>query len=151
MLDVIKKLLSGNALPEEQDEEQQTRAAVAALLVEAGRMDQDFSGDERRVVAELLTSRFELTKEAVDELIDEANRSASESAQYFPYTHRINQAMDPEQKSEVIEMLWSVAYADGHLDPYEDQLIRQIAGLIHVTDRDRMVARKRALEKLSGS
>jgi uncharacterized tellurite resistance protein B-like protein len=42
-------------------------------------------------------------------------------------------------------MLWRVAYADGVLDPHEDQLIRQIAGLIYVSDHDRMLARKRAL------
>jgi uncharacterized tellurite resistance protein B-like protein len=35
------------------------------------------------------------------------------------------------------------------LDPHEDMLLRRIAGLIAVSDRERMVARKRALEKLT--
>jgi uncharacterized tellurite resistance protein B-like protein len=39
-----------------------------------------------------------------------------------------------------------VAYSDGHLDPYEDMLLRQVAALIHVFDSDRSLARQRALK-----
>jgi len=41
-----------------------------------------------------------------------------------------------------------VALSDGVLDPYEDMLLRQIAGLIQVPDKDRGLARQRALEQL---
>ena len=44
-------------------------------------------------------------------------------------------------------MLWEVAYADGVLDPEEDAMIRKIAGLIYVEDRDRMLARQRVLAR----
>ena len=47
----------------------------------------------------------------------------------------------------VIEMLWDVAYADGVLDPEEDLLIRRIAGLIYVDDRERVMARQRVLAR----
>ncbi len=46
-------------------------------------------------------------------------------------------------------MLWTVAYVDGVLDPEEDMLVRQIAGLIHVPDEERGLARQRAFAKLS--
>jgi len=48
-------------------------------------------------------------------------------------------------------MLWEVAYADGVLDPHEDMLLRQIAGLIHVPDRERGLARKRAVERAAAA
>jgi uncharacterized tellurite resistance protein B-like protein len=48
-------------------------------------------------------------------------------------------------------MLWKVAYSDGILDPYEDMLLRQIAGLIHVSDQERGSARKRALDRLAAT
>jgi uncharacterized tellurite resistance protein B-like protein len=44
-------------------------------------------------------------------------------------------------------MLWDVAYADGVLDPEEDLLIRRIAGLIYVDDRERVLARQRVLAR----
>jgi uncharacterized tellurite resistance protein B-like protein len=48
-------------------------------------------------------------------------------------------------------MLWDVAYADGVLDPEEDLLIRRISGLIHVTDRERVLARQEVLKRLGRS
>jgi uncharacterized tellurite resistance protein B-like protein len=45
-------------------------------------------------------------------------------------------------------MLWEVAYADGVLHDYEHNLLRRIAGLIYVTDRDRGLARNRVLARL---
>jgi uncharacterized tellurite resistance protein B-like protein len=55
--------------------------------------------------------------------------------------------MTPEDRIHLIEMLWDVAYADGVLDPEEDLLIRRIAGLIYVGDRDRVLARQRVLAR----
>ena len=49
-----------------------------------------------------------------------------------------------EERVALMETLWEVVYADGHADPFEDQLMRRIGGLIAVTDRDRGHARKRA-------
>jgi uncharacterized tellurite resistance protein B-like protein len=40
-------------------------------------------------------------------------------------------------------MLWEVAYADGNVDDYEANLVRRVAGLLYVPDRDSGAARKR--------
>ena len=40
-------------------------------------------------------------------------------------------------------MLWEVVYADGEVHHYESNLIRRVAGLLHVSDRDSGSARKR--------
>jgi uncharacterized tellurite resistance protein B-like protein len=56
--------------------------------------------------------------------------------------------MDPQQRIVLIEMLWEVAYADGVLDPEEDVLLRRVAGLIYVSDADRVAARQRVLQRL---
>ena len=45
-------------------------------------------------------------------------------------------------------MIWEVVYADGILHDHEDSLLRRIAGLIYVSDRDRGDARKRVLARL---
>ena len=52
-----------------------------------------------------------------------------------------------EERVEMIEMLWKVAYADGALDPREDSLIRRVAGLLYVEDRDSGRARKKVLRE----
>jgi len=146
MIDRLLRFIEGRELPKATPSEEDIRIAVAALLVETARMDRSFGDAERSVIANLLTSRFELDPAAVASLIQQADDRVGDLVQYFPFTHNINQMMNPQAKAEFIEMLWRVAYADGKLDAYEDQLIRQIAGLIHVPDRDRMLARQRALK-----
>jgi uncharacterized tellurite resistance protein B-like protein len=71
-----------------------------------------------------------------------------QSTQFFPFTRQIVQRISHEDRAHILEMMWEVAYADGVLDPQEDALLRRIAGLIHVSDRERGLARQRALEKV---
>jgi uncharacterized tellurite resistance protein B-like protein len=48
-------------------------------------------------------------------------------------------------------MLWELAYADGQLHDLEASLMRRLAGLLYVSDRDSGDARKRALRRLDQS
>jgi uncharacterized tellurite resistance protein B-like protein len=150
MIDQLLDLLSGRREPQLQRQDD-IRLSVAALLVEAARMDSVFGTEERGAIETLLAEKFHLEPQAVDSLIEDAQRKVEYSAQYFPFTREICTRFSREERIEVIEMLWTVAYADGVLDPEEDMLIRQIAGLIHVPDRERMLARQNALAKLAAA
>jgi len=44
-------------------------------------------------------------------------------------------------------MLWQVAFADGHLDPYEEALVRKIADLIYVPHRDFIQSKLRVMQQ----
>ncbi len=142
MIDQLLRLFQGAKAPPVEE----PHLAVAVLLVEAGLMQGDFSSDERTMTARLLSRRFGLLPDEADELIERAETRARSTAQYFPFTNSLNTNMSIEDKIEVVEMLWRIAYADGHLDAFEDQLIRQVAGLLHVPDRDRMDAKKRVID-----
>ena len=124
------------------------RLAVAVLLVEAAHRDEQFGPEERAVIERLLTEKFALSKDECDQLISSGEATTARMVQLHPYTRAVFEQMDPEERIQLIEMLWEVAYADGVLDPEEDALIRKIGGLIYITDRDRMLARKRVLERM---
>jgi uncharacterized tellurite resistance protein B-like protein len=130
--------IGGNAADE-------VHLAVAALLIEAARMDSTFDVAERSSIENLLATKFNLDGEAVRQLVDDAQGKVEHSTQYFPFTNAISKNMTIEQRTEIIEMMWSVAYSDGVLDPHEDMLLRQVAGLLHVPDRERGLARQRAI------
>ena len=119
------------------------KVAVAVLLLEAAHRDDNFSADERAAIARLLRGKFDLSKEEASQLMAATESRVREMVQLHPYTHAIFEQMTPEDRIRFIEMLWEVAYADGVLDPEEDAMIRKIAGLIYVEDRDRILARKR--------
>lgn len=122
--------------------------ALAALLVEAAHGDHRFDEKERTVVARLLERRFRLSPADARALLAAGEQEASRSAELFHLTRIINERLSFEQRVELIEMLWEVAYADGVLDQYEDSLLRQVGGLIYVTDHERGAARQRVLKRL---
>jgi len=152
MINRLKALLSGGdsrsataAAPRESDDLQ---VAVAALLVEAALMDDRFEASERDKIAELLKARFELSDADAEALLATAREQVGQSSQLFGFTRVVADRFSPDERVELVEMLWQVAYADGHLDDYEANLLRRLAGLIHVSDRESGEARKRALAHL---
>ncbi len=122
--------------------------AAAALLVEAAQMDETFDARERATIVNLLTGRFGLTIQESEELLEAAEEEVARSSQLYAFTRAVKDAFTGEERIELVEMLWEVAYTDGELHDYEASLIRRVTGLLQVSDRDSGAARKRALEKL---
>ncbi len=124
------------------------RLSVAVLLLEAARQDDQFDSAERAVIAQLLTRKFDLTPDECSVLLEAGEVRAAQMVQLHGHTSEVFEQMTSEERVGMVEMLWEVAYADGVLDPEEDLLIRRVAGLIHVTDRERVVARQQVLTRL---
>jgi len=142
----IRQLLSTpEATPSRRDDLQ---VAVAVLLVEAARMDDTFDEHERATIAHMLEHKFDLSQDETRGLIALAEQAAERSHQLHPFTRLAVQRMEPKTRIRLIEMLWEVAYADGKLDPDEDVLVRRVAGLIYVSDEDRIAARQRVLGRM---
>lgn len=135
------------ASPEAPDEDAM-RLAASALLVETAIMDGRFDDTERATIQRVLGARFSLEADTAAALVAEAEDAVDESHQLFRFTKAINDHFSPEQRVELMEMLWEVAYADGVLDDFEENLLRRIAGLIYVTDRDRGETRNRVRARL---
>ncbi|MDJ0945031.1 MAG: TerB family tellurite resistance protein [Kiloniellales bacterium] len=146
----IKALLSetSSALPEGAAEDLGAlEVAAAALLVEAALMDGNFDPVERGKIAQLLARRFELGPAKAETLIETAEAKVRETPQLYGFTRVVKDEFAYEDRVELIEMLWEVAYADGELHDFEASLMRRIAGLIYVSDRDSGAARKRAFDR----
>ena len=152
MLDRIRALLTaqlgaGEAAAGSHGPDELQLAAVA-LLVEAAQMDDDFGPAERDKIIELVQRRFALSEADSAELLQAASDKVDQSIQIFGFTRVIDDAFSEAERVELMEMLWEVAYADGELHDYEAALMRRLAGLLYVTDRDSGDARKRALARL---
>jgi uncharacterized tellurite resistance protein B-like protein len=144
MLNRIRRLMTGGSPPAREDPADEMRLAAAALLVEVASVDENFDSDERARILGFVTERFSLSDDDAAALVEAAERKVDDSVQLYAFTSAISNGFSYEERVELMETLWRVVLADGHVDPHEDQLLRRIAGLIHVTDRDRGLARKRA-------
>jgi len=151
MIDSIRAWISGG-WPDRRERagsrQEALQIALTALLVEAAYSDDRFDETERGVIAQLIESRFNLSRSDAEALLATGETAVSESAELFRFTRIINKRLSFEERVELIEMLWAVAYADRVLDEYEDSLLRRVGGLIYVPDRERGMARQRVLKRL---
>lgn len=122
--------------------------AAAALLVEAATMDGDYGESEQVAIDRLLRQKFGLNDEEARELHDLAVAEQSEANQLLGFTQVVKDRYSEEERIELIEMAWEVAYADGELHDHEANLLRRLGGLLYVSDRERGDARKRVLARL---
>jgi uncharacterized tellurite resistance protein B-like protein len=123
-------------------------AAAVALLVDAASIDGDFDPAERQMIAALLAKKFDLDAEEVEALIIEAVARVDKSVDHYGFVRKVKEAFDHDARVDLIEMLWQVAYADGVVDDFEANLMRRLAGLLNVSDREAGDARKRVIVRL---
>lgn len=108
------------------------QVATAALLLEMMRMDSSITAAETASVTRTLQTRFGLDAAQVDTLMALAAEEARLATDYFQFTSLINRSFSAEQKVQVVEYLWQVAYADGHLAAHENHVLWRVADLLHV-------------------
>lgn len=146
MLGLLKSLLGKDAAAA--PEAARLRLAVAALMVEAATLDGTFAAVERDRLLDLLRRRFDLDEAAAERLLAEAQQAQDQAAGLEGMTRTVKNALDQDQRVEVLEMLWEVVYADGRLHDYEANLLRRLAGLVYVSDQEAGAARKRVLARM---
>ena len=123
-------------------------AAAAALFIECAVLDGSYDDAERRMIARLLAERFELSADHLESLIVEGEAAVNQSVELYGITRVLKDALGQKERLELMVMLWQVVYADGKLHDYEASLVRRVAGLLHVPDKEAGIARKKALECL---
>jgi uncharacterized tellurite resistance protein B-like protein len=122
--------------------------AAAVLLVHAATADAKFDARERERIEWLCEHRFELGHAESAALIEAAEREADDSVQLLRFTRTIKDGFSYEERVHLMEMLWEVVYADEIVEAHEAQLMRRVAGLIYVDDRDSGIARSRVRKRL---
>lgn len=146
MIPALRDFLRAIAAPAAPQEEVPVELATAVLLVEAMRADQGLGDDERAALMRLLERRFSLDAQDLQELLASAEERSRRSNDYFSFTSVLNERLRHEQKIEVIELMWRVAYVDGYADAGESHVISKVAGLLHVTHGEYIAAKLHAKE-----
>ena len=119
------------------------RTALAALMVRIARSDGDYADVEADRIDRILAARYDLTAEQAPSVRSEAERLEAEAPDTHRFTQAIKDTVPYDARTGVIEALWDVALADGVRDEEEDSLLRLLANLLGVSDRDSALARQR--------
>lgn len=114
------------------------RLAAAALLFHAIAIDGVVGADERRRLAALLQTRFALSTEETDVLMEAAEAADKEAVDLYGFTSVLKRRLDEAERERIIAMMWEVVYADGAVHEFEDNLIWRAAELLAVPARARI-------------
>lgn len=139
-----KRIGSPSGAPESR--ERALQLATAALLVEVSRADHEIKAEERRVICDAVRRTFNLSEHDTNVIVGLAEEEAQTATSSYQFTRLIDAHLTREQKIQIVELLWRVAFADADKDKHEEQLIRRIADLLHVSHREFIDAKIRARE-----
>lgn len=119
------------------------RLALAALLVRMARADGTYAEAEVARIDRILAARYRFSPFECVALRREAETLEREAPDTVRFTRAIKDAVPYEDRESVIEAMWQVVLADGARDQDEEALMRLVASLLGVNDRDSALARQR--------
>ena len=126
------------------------RLAATALLVHAASIDGDFAQIERDKLRAMIKQRFDLDDASTDELIDKATAAEQQAIDLYQFTARLNRSLDQEGRARMVEMMWQIAFADGVVTEFEDNLVWRAADLLGISRDERIALRARVAGEGAG-
>lgn len=145
MFEALKTLVADLVSTESEPKafaENDYRVAAVALLVHVADIDGEMDISERQRIKNLIAERFGLDPVASARLIARAERADRESVDLYHFTSVLKRALDEAGRHKVIEMMWDIAYADGNVDEFEENVVWRVAELLGVSSRDRITLRQ---------
>lgn len=140
MLPMLKRLLAPAPSPLGDED---ARLALAALLVRLARTDGNYEAAESREILAILSRRYTLDAASAAALLQQAETVEANAPDTVRFTRAIKDAVAYEDREKIIQAMWQVALADGVRDDDENRLLRLVANLIGVSDRDSALMRQR--------
>tara|TARA_B100001059_G_C17556783_1_gene438042 strand:+ start:245 stop:655 length:411 start_codon:yes stop_codon:yes gene_type:complete len=105
-------------------------AKVAALLIHAAKIDENFSKKEEEIINQALLS-LGVDKKDLGIIIKKGKILEENTNQILDFTKEVKNMKD-EKKIEIIETLWRIIYSNKEADMYETNLMRRLAGLMYI-------------------
>jgi len=121
--DFLKKF-TGQGAEEAIADEEDARLALASLLVRIARSNWDYSDVETAQIDVILTDTVQ-------------------------FTRAIKAAVPLDERDAVVEALWELVLADGVRDHEEEGVLRLVAPLLGINDRDSALARQRVEARMA--
>nr|WP_320167264.1 TerB family tellurite resistance protein [uncultured Methylophaga sp.] len=118
------------------NQQQSKVLAAVALMIEIIAVDDEEHETEKAMLRQILANQFDVKDSDAEKLIAEAERAHDEATDFYRFTADINQKYNEQEKIELIEMLWQIAWADHELQDIEEHVIRKLASLLYVSHKD---------------
>jgi len=117
------------------------RLAAAALLISVATVEHEMTEPRGRKLQAVLKSCFKLDDQAVAQLIEAAHAADRKAVDLYHFTRQLD-ALDHENRRQIVRMLWEITYVDGSPNEAERNIIWRAADLLGVSSRQRIELRQ---------
>ena len=106
---------------------------VAALLIHAAKIDENFSKSEEIIIKKALL-QVGASDQNLEEIFIEGKKIEENSNQILEFTKEVKN-MEESDKKKIIEALWRIIYSNDEADMYETSLMRRLGGLLYIDNK----------------
>ena len=106
---------------------------ICALLIHTAKIDENYTNSEEEIIKKTLLE-LGSDKDELDKIIKEAKIIEENSNQILEFTREVKNLAE-EDKTKIIEALWSIIYSNKDADIYETNLMRRLAGLLYIDSK----------------
>ena len=115
------------------NEERVELVKVAALLIHAAKIDEDYSKEEESISRQALI-KIGANKADIKDIITQAKKIEKDSNQILDFTKEVKN-MNENDKIKIIKTLWKIIFSNKKADIYETNLMRRLAGLLYIDSK----------------
>ncbi len=113
-------------------EEHALARAGAVVLLEMAAVDDHFDATELDIIHQAIERAFGIAGAELEELISQAKTLRGQAVSLHDYTRSLRTGLPRGSRDELVGWLWKVAYANGVVDRFEEQLLRRLSDLLGV-------------------
>ena len=106
---------------------------IAALLIHAAKIDENYSQEEEEIIRKTLIN-LGAKNEDLNALIIKAKESEKNANQILYFTQEIKN-LEEKDKIKIIKSLWRIIFSNEYADIYETNLMRRLAGLLYIDSK----------------
>ena len=106
---------------------------IAALLIHAAKIDEDYSIKEKEIIKQTLLE-LGANNENIDQIMKDGKEIEQNSNQILEFTKEVKM-IDENNKIKIIETLWRIIFSNKVADMYETSLMRRLAGLLYIDNK----------------
>ena len=106
---------------------------VAALLIHAAKIDENFSKNEETIIKQALL-QIGVNNENLEKIFLNGKKIEENSNQILEFTKEVKN-MKENDKIKIVETLWEIIYSNNEADIYETSLMRRLGGLLYIDSK----------------
>ena len=106
---------------------------VAALLIHAAKIDENFSKSEEVIIKQALL-QIGANNENLEKIFSDGKKIEENSNQILEFTKEVKN-MEENDKIKIVETLWKIIYSNSEADIYETSLMRRLGGLLYIDSK----------------